>query len=196
MTALLKRIAEEKRSVVLPLAVAFVANILAYAFVVYPLGVKSAGAADRAAAAQAARQMAEHEEAVAQALVTGKASADDELTAFYQKVLPTDQAAARRMTYASLPALARKTNVRYEERRFSIGDDQVERGHDAHLGHLIIRMVLQGRWENIRNFIYQLESAPEFVIIDDVTLLEGRGDEPLTLTLELSTYFHKGPDGT
>ena len=195
MTTLLKRIADEKRSVVTPLMVALVANILA-GFVVYRLGVKSAGAADRATAAQAARQLAESEEAVAQALITGKASADEELNAFYQKVLPADQAAARRMTYASLPALARKTNVRYEERRFSVEDEGVERGQEARLGHLIIRMVLQGQWGNIRNFIYQLESAPEFVIIDDVTLLEGRGDEPLTLTLELSTYFHKRPNGT
>ena len=46
---LLQRVAAEKRAIVLPLALALVANILAYAFVVYPLGVKSAGAADRAA---------------------------------------------------------------------------------------------------------------------------------------------------
>ena len=41
---------------------------------------------------------------------------NEELNAFYQKVLPPDQTAARRMTYASLPALARKTNVKYEAR--------------------------------------------------------------------------------
>ena len=32
-------------------------------------------------------------------------------------------------------------------------------------------MVLQGDYENLRQFIYELESAPEFVIIDDVTLV-------------------------
>ena len=31
-------------------------------------------------------------------------------------------------------------------------------------------MVLQGDYESLRQFIYALESAPEFVIIDDVTL--------------------------
>ena len=33
---LVKRVAAEKRAIVLPLALALVANILAYAFVVYP----------------------------------------------------------------------------------------------------------------------------------------------------------------
>ena len=196
MTPLLKRIVEEKRSVVLPLAVALVANMLAYGFVVYPLGVKSAGAADRAAAAQAARLAAERDEALAQALVTGKSRADEELSAFYEKVLPASQAAARRMTYSSLPALAHKTNLRFEERRFSVEDEKVGKDQETPLGHLAIRMVLQGQYQNIRSFIYQLESAPEFVIIDDVTLLEGNDNESQTLTIDLSTYFHQRPNGT
>jgi hypothetical protein len=195
MTALLKRIVGEKRPIILPLAIAVVANVLAYAFIVYPLGLKSAGAADRAAAAAAARQAGEREEGLAQALVTGKSRADEELNAFYQKVLPGDQSAARRMTYASLPALARKTNVRYEERKIDVDDQRSEANQQQPLGHLVIHMVLQGQWENLREFIYQLESAPEFVIIDNVTLLEGNADEPLTLTIELSTYFRQRRNG-
>ena len=134
--------------------------------------LKSAGAADRAAAAAAALAAAERELATARALVEGKSSADEELNAFYEKVLPADLAAARRMTYASLPALARRTNVKYEERRTEIEDPE----KDARLGHLNIRMVLQGDYESFRDFIYQLESAPEFVIIDDVTLAESEGE--------------------
>ncbi len=56
-------------------------------------------------------------------------------------------------------------------------------------------MVLQGEYENLRQFIYELESAPEFVIIDDVTLTEGAENEPLTLRLDLSTYFSLQPHG-
>jgi hypothetical protein len=194
MTPLLRRIIEEKRSIVLPLIVAAAANLLAYAFIVRPLGAKSAGAADRAEAAASARQAAESEEAAAQALVTGKARADEELTEFYQKVLPADQSAARRMTYASLPALARRTNLRYETRRFSVEDVRSE-DPNTHLGHLVIRMVLQGEYRNIREFIYQLETAPEFVIIDDVTLLESSGDDTQSLTIDLSTYFRQKGNG-
>ena len=95
------------------------------------------------------------------------------------------------MTYASLPALAQRTNVRYETRRF----DPVEPEKDARLGGLKIRMVLQGDYENLRQFIYELESAPEFVIIDDVTLTEGQAGEIADAHLDLSTYYTVRPNG-
>lgn len=189
---LLKRIVAEKRPTVLPLGIALLANVLISALVVYPLWVESAGAADRAAAAASARQAAERELAVARALITGKARADEELSAFYEKVLPSDLAAARRMTYASLPALADRTNVRYVRRSFEVED--VDRS--GRLGRLAIRVVLQGDYESVREFIFQLESAPDFVIIDDVTLMEPNANEPLTLTINLSTYFRMTGNGT
>jgi hypothetical protein len=191
MNELLRRIVIEKRPLVLTLVVALLGNIAAYALVVRPRGIKSAGAADRAAAAADAVRAAELDLATARALVEGKSRADEELNAFYQKVLPVDLSAARRMTYATLPALARRTNVRYEQRRSS-----VEEPDDlARLGRLTIRMVLQCEYESFRNFIFQLESAPEFVIIDDVTLTQSTANEPLTLTIDLSTYFRLRPSG-
>jgi len=114
-----------------------------------------------------------------------KAEADQELSAFYQKVLPSDQTSARRMTYASLPALARKTGVRYEARSTSIEEGE----RDSRLGRMTIKMVLQGEYRNIRQFIYELESAPEFIIIDDLTLAESTANDPQTLTINLSTYY-------
>lgn len=191
MTPLLKRILAEKRSLVWPLAIALLANVIVYFVVVRPLGIKSAGAADRAAAAATALNAAATDLSQARALVTGKAQADQELSSFYQKVLPADATAARRMTYASLPALARKTNVRYEARTTAIDTPNRE----SRLGRMTIRMVLQGDYERLRQFIYELESAPEFVIIDDVTLTEANANEPLTLTINLATYYRLGPNG-
>jgi hypothetical protein len=198
LTPLLKRIAVEKRQIGLPLAVALVANVLAYAFVVYPLGVKSAGAADRAADAAGARRGAARDEALARALVAGKARADEELAAFYQKVLPADLSAARRMTFVSLVALAKRTNVTYEEERLSPnekGENDKEGEKNSQLGRLAIRMVLKGDYQNIRSFIYQLETAPEFVIIDSVTLIEGANNETQTVTFDLSTYYRLRANG-
>jgi uncharacterized protein YecT (DUF1311 family) len=165
--------------------------VLAYFIVVRPLAVKSAGAADRAAAAANALSAAEKDMALARGLVGGKSRADQELNAFYQQVLPTNQTAARRMTYASLPALARKTNVRYDARTTAIE----ELTADKRLGHMTIRMVLQGDYESLRQFIYELETSREFVIIDDVTLAERAGGDALTLTLNLSTYYRVRPNG-
>ncbi len=191
MTPMWRRVLAEKRTAIVPLALALVLNVLGYAIVVRPLALKSAGAADRAAAAAADLRAAEQDEAQAQALVAGKAQADQELSAFYMKVIPADLTAARRMTYASLPALARSTNVRYEARTTALDETDAE----ARLGHMTIRMVLQGEYGDIRRFVYQLETAPEFVIVDDLTLTERSGDEPETLTINLSTYYRLGAGG-
>jgi Tfp pilus assembly protein PilO len=188
MTTLIRRVIAEKRHLIVPLAVALVANVLAYVLVVRPLVEKSAGAADRANRAASARRAAEKDLALARSLVSGKTEADQELTAFYQKVLPADLTAARRMTYGNLPALAKKTGVRYEARTTSI--DETDR--DSRLRRMSIKMVLQGEYRNIRQFIYELESAPEFVIIDDLTLAENVANEPQTLTINLSTYYRQG----
>jgi len=188
---LLSRVFHEKRSVIAPLLAGLVVNLLGYLFVVQPLAARSANVADRAMAAANSLRVAEREQAIARDLVSGKTRADEELNAFYQKVLPADLTAARRMTYSSLPALARRTNVRYDTRRFDTPDPD----KDDRLARLQIRMVVQGQYENLRRFIFELESAPEFVIIDDVTLTEGSEGDDLTLRLDLSTYYNLRPNG-
>jgi Tfp pilus assembly protein PilO len=194
MTPLLKRILAEKRVFIIPLALALVVNFLAYFIIVRPLGIKSAGAADRAATAIARLRAAEQDMAAARALVEGKTLADQELSAFYQKVLPANQDAARRMTYASLPALATKAHVRYEAR--TTGVDAGGREKDKRLGRMTIRMVLQGEYASLRQFVFELESSPEFVIIDDVTFVEASGSNVLTLTVNMSTYYRLESNGT
>ena len=189
---LLRRILVEKRPLIIPLAVAIIVNVAVYVLVVYPLGVKQAGALNRATVAATARRVAEQELASARALIEGRSRAQQELATFYDKVLPADLTAARRMTYASLPTLARKTNVTFAERRTEV--DQANE-KDSRLGRLQIRMILQGDYESLRQFIYELESAPEFVIIDDVTLAQNDPAKPLTLTVELSAYYRLGPNG-
>jgi Tfp pilus assembly protein PilO len=192
MTPLVRRILIEKRAILVPLVIALAANVFAYALVVRPLEIKSAGAADRARQSAVALAAADKDLAAARALVSGKADADQELSAFYEKVLPADLQAARRLTYASLVELARKTGVRYEARTASNDDTD----KDIKLGHMKIKMVLEGDYRNIRQFIYELESAPEFVIIDDLTISEQQATQSQTLTINMSTYFRdKGVDG-
>lgn len=191
MTALWKRILVEKRAVLIPLVLGVVGNAAAYGLWVYPLGVKSAGAADRAAAAAQSLQVAERELAAARDLVAGKSRAEQELATFFDKVLPADQAAARNLTYATLPALAKKTNVRMLDRRFEVAKPE----KNARLGLLKVHTAWQCDYESFRQFIYALESASPFVIIDDVTLAQSDPTKPLTLTMELSTYFRLASHG-
>jgi hypothetical protein len=189
-----QRIIREHRRYLWPLAAALLINIAVYAFVVYPLGVKSATAVDRAAAAVGVRQSAEREMAAASALVAGKATAERELATFYQQVLPPGLDAARRLTYAKLPALARKANVKFEERRSDI-DQQQQRQKNTRMGRLQTRIVLEGDYESLRQLLYELETTTEFLIVDDVAVTQPEANKPLTLTLDVSTYYRLGANG-
>jgi len=188
---LARRIFVEKRALIIPVAVGVLLNIAAYLFVVRPLALKSAGVADRAIAARQALTLAERDLAAARALVTGTSRADEELATFYEQVLPADQNSARRLTYLSIYHLARKMNVKFLDRKTEVETPK----RDARVGRWKIRTELQGDYENLRQFIYALESAPEFVIIDDVTLSQNDAAKPLTLTIELSSYYRLDPHG-
>jgi hypothetical protein len=189
--ALWKRILVEKRALIVPLVLGLFANAAAYGLWVYPLGVKSEGAADRAVAATQSLHAAERELSAARDLVTGKSRADQELATFFDKVLPADLPSARNLTYATLPALAKKANVKMIDRRFEV----VKPEKNARLGLLKIRTSWQGDYESFRQFIYALESASPFVIIDDVSLAQTDPNKPLTLLLELSTYYRLAANG-
>jgi hypothetical protein len=186
-----KRILVEKRALMVPLVLGLIGNLAAYGLWVYPLGVKSAGAADRAAAAARSLKVAEGELASARALVVGKSRAEKELATFFDQVLPPDLPSARRLTYATLPSLAKKSNVRLLDRRFEV--EKTEK--NARLGLLKVHTVWQCDYESFRRFIYALESASPFVIIDDVSLAQNEATKPLTLVMELSTYFRLGANG-
>jgi hypothetical protein len=186
-----RRILVEKRAAIIPLVLGIAGNIAAYALWVYPLGVKSAGAADRAAAAAQSLQAAEREYAAARALVAGKSRAEAELSTFYDKVLPGDMGAALKLTYATLPAIARKTNVKFVARRF----DPDPPKKDARLGVLKAHMQWLCEYDSFRRFIYEAESAPAFVIIDEVSIAQNDPGKPLAVTLALSTYYRVGANG-
>ena len=188
---LARRIFVEKRALIIPVALGAVLNVAAYAFVVRPLAIKAANVADRAAADKQALAAAERELTVARALVTGTSRAGEELATFYDEVLPADQTSARRQTYLSFYHLARRMNVKFLDRKIEVEPPK----RDARVGRLKIRTDLQGAYEDLRQFIYELESAPEFVIIDDVALTQNDATKPLTLTIELSSYYRLEANG-
>ena len=49
--------------------------------------------------------------------------------------------------------------------------------------------------ESFRQYITAPESAPPFVIIDDVSLAQNDPSKPLMLVIELSTYYRLGANG-
>ncbi len=187
----LNRILREHRVVLLPLAIALLANVALYAFVVYPLGFRVRSMAERAEAASRELAAAERESVTARAVQNGEAQARRDLERFHKEILPADLAGARRITYLHLAQLAEETNLRSERRSASPAGEP-----GSTLGRLNITMVLEGEYEDIRQFVYQLETSPEFVVIDDVSLTEGaEANAPLVLTLQLSAYYYSSAHG-
>ena len=182
--ALVRRVMAEHRRLVIGLGAGTVLNMLLYAFVVYPLAERVANVAQRERAAEQTLGEARREHSLASGTLTGKSRAAVELASFYSDVLPRDLAGARRLTYLRLARLAREANLEYRRASYA---PVVESG--STLTRLQIQLVLSGTYPDMRNFIYQLESSPEFVVIDNVQLAEGSDGAPLVVTLDLSTYF-------
>lgn len=186
MTPLWRRVLTEYRRLVIVLAVLAIANVAVFALGVYPLTANRAAVERRAQQAQQAKVAAERDFAAAKAMVSSEGRAVGELKTFYQDVLPASLAGARRITYARLAQLARDANLRSDRRSY-----EPDAQYDGALRRLRITMVLEGEYRSVRQFIHAVESAPEFIVIDDVSLAEGaRPDAPLTLTLALATYYH------
>ena len=182
---LVRRVVHEHRRLLIPLAVLLVANIIVYAAVVYPLAQRVANIEQRDQAAEVSLAAARSEHGDASGTLTGKDRASAELATFYRDILPADFAGARRLTHLRLPQLARQSGLRYER---SVYEPVVERG--STLERMKIEMVLSGSYADVRAFVHELESAPEFVVIDNISLTEDdEGGGSLAVTLNLSTYY-------
>jgi Tfp pilus assembly protein PilO len=181
------RIVAERRRLVIALAAAFAVNVLVHAIVIYPR-TSTAGALEaRAQAAALARSRASADLAAADAMRTGQERAAQQLARFYDTVLPQGQDGARRITYRRLAALADESNLDYDRRTITIA-----RKRESQLEQMDVTMSLQGDYRDVRRFIHRLETAPEFVVIEDITLAQSERNAPLTLTVKLSTYYKAG----
>jgi len=190
MTPLFERIVSEKKWWIGTLALLLVLNVLAYFFVVRSLEAASTGADGRALAAADARRRAERELANVQGARSAQEKALEDLRTFYGNVLPDSLASARRMTYATLPAIADQSGVEYQRRRSDVAplDD------DSRLLRLTTVMELRGTYEDLRDFIHEVEQSPDFIVLDGVALTEINEGDPIGLVLTLSTYFPGSPD--
>ena len=183
-----QRIMREKRRVLVPLAIALGVNVAVYAAIVYPLSQRVANIEQRDRTAEDQLHAAQRDHAQAAGTLSGKDRAAAELATFYKDVLPADLSGARRLTHLRLEQLARESNLRFLRASY---EPVLERNKT--LTRLKIEMVLAGNYADMRAFIHQLETAPEFVVIDNVELGEnaqaGPQGGPLAVTLHLSTYY-------
>jgi type II secretory pathway component PulM len=186
----LSRVLAEKRRIVFPLAIAILVNVLLYAVVVFPLRRQVESAEREANTQHDLLNRARQDHRAAKANVAGKQQADAALQKFYKDVLPASQSSARTLTYARLAQLADQSNVRLEQ-----GQSVLEPQKGSALTKSTTSYTLAGDYRNVRRFIYQLETTPEFVVLENVTLTSPGEQAPgraLVMRLEIATYFRSG----
>ena len=182
---ILRRIVAERRRTLTTLALLLVANVALYALVVYPLGQRVANIEQRDQAAEQGLRTARAEHAQATGTLTGKDRAATELATFYRDVLPADLSGARRLIHLRLLQLARQSGMEFQRWEFERVEDR-----ESTLSSLRTEMILSGSYNDMRTFIHQLETAPEFVVIENVSLAEEDANAgALVVTLQLATYF-------
>ena len=187
----LRRVLTEKRALIVPVVVGLLVNVALFLLVVYPLSKKVAGGQQQSEAAVTALNAARRDFAAARATVKGKGEADQELEKFYTDVLPPDVSGARRITFFRIDQLAQKCGLRVERQT---SDPKTQR--DSSLVKFTYRASLSGEYRNIRRFVHELETAPEFLVLENLQLrqseLENRG---LNVDVEIATYYRAGASG-
>ena len=198
MSGGLRRVFLERRVIILPLAVALLANAAIFALVVYPSSGRVARAEQQEQAALQELAAAQREFGAATRTQRDKARAEQDLQTFYTDILPADMAGARRATYLHLSRLARDSGLQYqrrlEESREPKADD---RDAATTLARFDITMVLEGDYEGVRQFLRDVEASDGFIVIDNIGLAEGADrSADLVLTVKLSTYYRVATRGS
>jgi hypothetical protein len=178
------RVIADHRRWLVPVGIVLAINVIVLVAVVLPLrrAVES-GAARAEASAQALRE-ANADLKEAEATRDGQTQASADLDRFYADVLPSDFASARRMTGVKMGQLARSHDVVFQGSAAateSLDDSTLERMH--------VTYQLTGDWDDIRQLIYEIETGPDFIVIDNLQLAEGQANAPLSLSLDMSTYY-------
>ncbi len=184
---LVGRIFSERRAVVVPLALFLLANIGVLLGVVWPMQRAVNGADEARYQATVSLTDARKLETEWKAKRNSKDRADLELRKFYSEILPTDFASARGVANFFLQRVASESKLVLRS-----GQWEPEPIKDSRLMRVSGTVTLLGDYANIRRFLYEVETAQEFVVIERVELSEAnstQNDNRLELTLAVATYY-------
>ena len=183
-----RRIYFERRAVLLPLLLLFAANVVVLIAGVLPLAQSVSSLENESTGA--ALELLHARQLDKQARDTGASTrrADVELRKFYVDVLPGNAVAARKLM-ASLERTANETGLTFQ--RTQLEEASVK---DSRLERMSGKVTLVGDYANIRKFLYTVETAREFVIIERVALEQAADAKSATsgrlvVTLDVATYY-------
>ena len=185
--SLLRRIFSERRSVMLPLVLFLGANIGILLGVVWPMQRAVDGADEARYQATRSLDEARKREAEWKGKRSSKDRADQELQKFYSEVLPASFSGAVRVANLFLQRVASESRLTMRS-----GTWEPTPLKDSRLTRVSGTVALLGDYANVRKFLYEVETAQEFVVIESVELSEAnttQNDSQLELTLNVATYY-------
>jgi Tfp pilus assembly protein PilO len=164
--------------------------------VVVPLQTSVAGLETARDSSILTLSQARNIERSAKAAMTSRQRADVELEKFYAEVLPRDLVTATKATNLWIQHAARDAGVTYTAAAF----DYVPL-RDSKLTRAFARITLSGRYPNIKKFLYALETAEEFIVVEKVELTEPGGATTsqqgvLEVSMTVATYYLSPPGAT
>ncbi len=183
-----RRIFVERRAVLLPLAVALVANVLALGLGVLPQQQGVVSAEHAAVNARLTLANANVTDKAAKEIRIGKDRADQEMKKFYAEILPRNFQEAVSIMNFWLLKVSEETRVPFR----SGSSTSKPSPEPSNLVKVMTKATLTGDYADIRRFLYELETAQQFVIIESMELTQSGTQQAggvLEVAIEIATYY-------
>jgi hypothetical protein len=184
------RVYRERRAVVLPLLVLGLANVAVLAAGVFPLSRHVASLEQGAVDADLALKFARADDLKARGERESKIRTEADLERFHADVLPEDFSSAAELTDYFLAKAAQESRLTFHSGQFRPVPPTDDR--KTRLTKMTSKVTLKGDYQSMRRFLYRVETAEEFVIVEGVHLAQpGASDtgRELELDLNVATYF-------
>jgi len=185
-----RRVASERRLIVIPLLTALAINVIVIVAVVVPLSRSVIGDESRTQDVKLALASANRLARVAGDTKVSQSQADIELRKFYAEVLPATLGDARSLLYVELAKLASEAGVQHQSGVFE--QEEVE---DSPLLRYHTDVALTGEYAGIRRFLYHLETSERFFVVESVKLGQSGQRQGATGSLEVvlrvATYYSR-----
>jgi len=183
-----RRVYDERRKIVLPLLVFLFANVAVLALAVLPLRRSVVGYQEQVRDQTMKLAQARLDNKKMTAARASKEQADAELKKFYSEVLPTDQPSSMRLVLFWVSQAAKEARVNFESS--TAGYETVR---ESKLQKVKTHVILRGDYQDIRRFLYVLETAQQFVIVENVELGQSGASQAnqgtLEVGLDVATYY-------
>jgi hypothetical protein len=187
--SLWRRVLIERRSIVLPLAAILAVNVAVLLAIVLPLRQSVAGMQDERYSVSVQLGAARRAQTGAEQAASSKRQASEGLDKFYAQILASNYSSASKAVSRWPFRTAQALGLTYT----GIDTTNPTEVRDSRLMMVTSKFSLRGEYANIRKFLYAVEAAEEFLVIDKVKLAQPTAQQANTPALgfeiSIKTYY-------